>query len=62
MKHKELKYGLIGSIIEVESSKNKTLVGIKGKVIDETKNTFTLMTKNSRKKIIKSQVKVKTQG
>ena len=44
---------LTGSTIEVTHSKNKTLIGAKGKVINETKNTMTL---SSGKKIIKSHV------
>ena len=42
---------IIGAIIEIIDSKNKSLVGVKGKVIDETKNTITL---DSGKTILKS--------
>ena len=49
---------LIGSNIEVISSKNKTLIGLKGKVIDETKNTLTIKS-DKTKKIIKSHVTLK---
>jgi ribonuclease P protein subunit POP4 len=49
---------LIGSHIEVVSSKNPTLIGIKGKVIDETKNTLTIKNKKI-KKILKSHVTLK---
>ena len=35
-----LKQPYIGSEVFVEESKNKTLIGLKGKIIDETKNTF----------------------
>ena len=48
---------LIGLSIEVISSKNRTLVGLKGKVIDETKNMFTIETQKGIKKIMKSQTK-----
>lgn len=59
MKHKNLGYSLIGSSIEVESSRNASLIGLKGKVIDETKNTITLITpENRQKKIIKAHVKI----
>ncbi len=51
---------LIGLIIEITESKNKSLIGLKGKIIDETKNILTLETKEGIKKIIKSQVKFKT--
>ena len=33
---------LIGKYIEVTKSNNKTLVGLKGKVVDETKNMLLL--------------------
>ena len=47
---------LIGSQIEVVGSKNRTLIGIKGEVINETKNTIEL---NTGKKLIKSHVTLK---
>jgi len=46
------RYELIGSMLEVTSSRNKNLVGTKGKIIDETKNMFIL---ENGKKLIKSQ-------
>jgi len=46
---------LIGSEAEVISSKNPTLVGTKGKIIDETRNTITI----KNKKILKSHVTLK---
>jgi RNase P/RNase MRP subunit p29 len=60
MKHKNIGYGFIGSVVLIEESKNQTLIGLKGKVIDETKNTITLITNDEKiKKIIKNQVKIK---
>ena len=51
---------LIGSIIEVLNSKNKYLIGIKGKVIDETRNIIIIRDeKNQVKKLIRNQVKIK---
>ncbi len=50
---------LIGKHAEVIDAKNKSLVGIKGKIIDETKNTITIETKKGAKKIIKNQVTIK---
>ncbi|MBI2667556.1 ribonuclease P protein subunit [Candidatus Woesearchaeota archaeon] len=50
---------LIGLSIEITESENKSLIGLRGKIIDETKNILTLDTKNGIKKIIKSQVKFK---
>ncbi|MAG47796.1 hypothetical protein CL617_04275 [archaeon] len=49
---------LIGSKIKVKDSKNKTLIGLQGKVIDETKNTITIEHNNKVKKLIRSQVKI----
>jgi ribonuclease P protein subunit POP4 len=50
---------LIGSIIQIEGSKNKTLNGINGKIIDETKNTITIQTTKGTKKIIKDQTTIR---
>ena len=53
-----LKKELIGLPIEILEAKNKSLVGIKGIIIDETKNTITIKN-HSIKKIIKNQVILK---
>jgi|TARA_Y100000310_G_scaffold327640_1_gene394318 ribonuclease P protein subunit POP4 len=58
---KGFKKELIGSIIEIIGSKNKTLIGIKGKIIDETKNTLTIKNKTS-KKVLKSHITFKIDG
>ena len=47
-----IKYELIGCSVEIIDSENKSLIGIKGKIIDETKNMLTL---DNQKKIIKDQ-------
>ena len=52
---------LIGERIKIDESKNETLKGIKGKVIDQTKNTITVQTDRGAKKIIKSHVKIKNE-
>ena len=59
MNMKKISSLIIGSNIEIIESKNKTLVGLKGKVIDQTKNTIRLDTKKGTKKIILSHVKIK---
>ncbi len=46
---------LIGIRAEIAVSKNRSLAGISGIIVDETKNTLTLETKNGRKKLIKNQ-------
>ncbi len=47
---------LIGCAIEVTQAENKSLVGLKGKVIDETKNTLLFEEKGKRKRVLKEQV------
>jgi ribonuclease P protein subunit POP4 len=49
---KIVKYEFIGTELEVVDSKNKSLIGIKGKITDETQNMFTL---DNGKKLIKSE-------
>jgi ribonuclease P protein subunit POP4 len=52
-----IRYELIGLKVEIAESKNKSLIGIKGKIIDETKNLITIEMDNKiTKKIIKDQV------
>ncbi len=46
-------FDLIGQNISITSSKNKEIIGIKGKVIMETKNMITLDTQNGRRDIPK---------
>jgi len=53
---KNWKKELIGEDIEITDSKNKTLIGIKGKIVEETKNTIIL---DNGKKILKSHVSVR---
>lgn len=43
----------IGTEARVAKSKNQDCVGISGKITDETRNTFVIMHKGERKKIIK---------
>ncbi len=60
MVKKLLEIELIGSVIEVIDSRNKYLIGIKGKVIDETRNIIIIEDENNKiKKLIRSQVKIK---
>ena len=47
------KYDLIGQDVSIIQSKNKEIIGIKGKVIMETKNMITLNTENGKKNIPK---------
>jgi len=46
-------YDLIGQEITITQSKNKEIVGLKGKVIMETKNMITVKADNGKKNIPK---------
>ncbi len=62
MSHKNknlLKDELIGLNIEIIESKNKDNLKIKGKIIDETKFTITILQKNKQKKLMKKNIKIK---
>jgi ribonuclease P protein subunit POP4 len=45
---------LIGLQTLIVDSSNRQIIGLDGKIVDETKYTFTLDTKNGLKKIAKS--------
>lgn len=47
---------LIGLDIEVVSSKNKANIGIKGKIIDETKETLVLREGKKIKRLLKKNI------
>lgn len=49
-------YDCIGKTIEVINSRNKSLIGMKDIVVDETKNTIVF---NNGKKILKKVVEIK---
>lgn len=53
IKQNLVKHELIGLTVEIVDSKNKTLIGLKGKVIDERRNIFLIRSKNVEKKVIK---------
>ncbi len=42
--------------MQIIEAKNKTLEGLKGKIVDETKNTFAIETTKGLKKILKKEV------
>lgn len=50
------RHELIGTTIEVVDAQNKSLIGIKGKIIDETRNMLIL---DGGKRIIKDKVRLK---
>lgn len=54
------RYELVGLGATVVDAKNKSLVGISGRVVDETRNTLTLESKDhAAKKLLKEQVTLK---
>ena len=54
-----MRLNLIGEDIEVIKAKNQTLEGLKGRVIDETKNTLSLESEDKIRKILKKGIKFK---
>ena len=55
-----IKSEFIGLVIEVTDSKNPSLKGLKGKVIDETKYTFKISDGKKTKTLLKEQITIKT--
>ncbi|MBS3163436.1 ribonuclease P protein subunit [Candidatus Woesearchaeota archaeon] len=47
----------IGLTIIITQSKNKTLVGLKGKIVDETRDMITIKTSKGDKKLIKKEIR-----
>ncbi|MDH7564353.1 MAG: ribonuclease P protein component 1 [Candidatus Bathyarchaeota archaeon] len=48
-----VRYEFIGTEAKIARSSQSSYVGVCGKVVDETKNTFTLLDKEKRRVIIK---------
>ncbi len=42
----------MGLMMEVEDSSNKDMIGLRGRVVDETRNTFVIETEQSEEKRI----------
>jgi len=55
-KNELLKHELVGLNANVVDSENKALVGMKGKIVDETRNMLTIDYDGKLKRLIKSQV------
>jgi len=51
-----IKSELIGTTIKIVDSKNPSLIGKEGKIVDETKNSFKIAHKNKIKVILKDQI------
>ncbi len=54
-----IRYELIGLKAEVIDSKNKSNIGTKGKIIDETKHTIIIEHKNKGKRLLKNNITLK---
>jgi len=52
---------LIGEVIEVVQSQNRHILGLKGKVIDETKKTIVVRKGEKRKVLLKSSLTLRLQ-
>ncbi|MFQ5474646.1 MAG: ribonuclease P protein component 1 [Candidatus Nanoarchaeia archaeon] len=50
---------LVGSEIEVVDASNRSLIGIKGEVVDETRNTIRIKRGDVEKTLLKEQVTIK---
>ena len=50
---------IIGLETEIIDSKNKSNIGIKGKIIDETKSTIIIKDKKAKKRLLKNNIILK---
>ena len=53
-----IKHELIGLKAKIVDSKNKSNIGIKGKIIDETKNTIMIESKGKKKRLFKNNITI----
>ena len=58
-KPKPARIAIIGEPIEVVEAKNLSLNGIRGQVVDETKNTIIIKTDKGTKTMVKDQITIK---
>ena len=56
--HNILRHELIGLKVEIVEAKNKAMVGIKGRVVDETRNTLIIEKENGKEVVIPKDVAV----
>ncbi|MCQ6253609.1 ribonuclease P protein component 1 [Methanocaldococcus sp.] len=54
--HNILRHELIGLKVTIIDSKNKSMIGIKGKVVDETRNTLIIEKENGKEVIIPKDI------
>lgn len=55
-----VQHELIGLEVEVVAAKNRALEGIRGKIIDETRETIVVEEEGRLKRLMKSQITIKT--
>lgn len=55
-----MKGELIGLEIEIVNARNQSLIGLRGKIVEETRNMLTIMQENKEKKLIKDQITITT--
>ena len=51
-----VRHELIGKMAEIVDSKNKSDIGIKGNIIDETKTSLLIEDKNKKKQVFKKNI------
>ena len=51
-----IKYELIGLNAEIIDSKNKANIGIKGKIVDETRHTLVIEEEGREKRVFKNSI------
>ena len=61
IKNKVLKAEYIGLLVKIIGAKNKTMIGIEGTIIDETKNMITIATTAGTKQVIKKDAVLQIQ-
>ncbi|XRO76806.1 ribonuclease P protein component 1 [Methanocaldococcus sp. 10A] len=56
--HNILRHELIGLRVEIVDAKNKAMIGIKGRVVDETRNTLVIEKENGKEVTIPKDIAV----
>ena len=51
-----VRHELIGLTIKITKAKNPSLVGLSGKILDETKNSFVIGKDSQRKTVLKNHI------
>lgn len=59
MAHSMFPGELIGEEIEVIHSQNRSMLGMKGRIVDETKTTLVLESAKARKTLLKNSITIK---